>query len=243
MHEESYFDVSIVIPAFNEEKYIENSLASLISSEQKTDIRYEVILVDNNSEDKTVEIAKKFQKDMNLKIITEKKQGRGAARARGFMEAKAKIILSADSDTIFYDNWIEIMSSEIKGDVVGTTTGSEIYDCSPLINMIYNFFLPKLMLLYRIVFGNWWLSGYSFGILKSVYEASGGFDPSLQAQEDSDLSFKVLNLGKIKFINKPVIFSGRRFKNGFLTGFYGYVKTFIKFFIFRQKNIYLDNPR
>ena len=44
--------VSIVLPAFNEEKYIGDTLFSLLRSEQQTHINYEVILVDNNSSDK-----------------------------------------------------------------------------------------------------------------------------------------------------------------------------------------------
>src|SRR3989338_1899751 len=91
--------VSVVIPAFNEEKYIENTLFSLLKSEQKTHLDYEVILVDNNSFDRTAEIAQKFTGRMNLRIIKETRQGRGIARARGFEEAKGAIILSADADT------------------------------------------------------------------------------------------------------------------------------------------------
>lgn len=235
--------ISIVIPAFNEEKYIENCLLSLLKSEQKTKINYEVILVDNNSTDKTVEIAQKFKDGMNLKILKEEKQGRGVARARGFEEAKGEIILSADADTIFYSGWIEKLTFEIKGDVIAVTTSCKIVDCSPLTNGIFNFIQPSCMVFYRLFFGHFWLSGFSFGILKSVYEKSGGFNISLQAQEDLDLSFRVAKLGKIKFINKPVIFSGRRFKDGLLIGFYEYVKTFIEAFILKKRNVYLGNVR
>ena len=233
--------VSVVIPAFNEEKYIKNTLESLI--DQDTNLEYEVIVVDNNSTDKTLEIARQFKDRINLRIINETKQGRGVARARGFDEARGGIILSADADTIFYQGWIETLASAIKGDVVGVTTSCKINDLSLISNRIFNFGQPICMVLYRIFLGHYWLSGFSFGILKSVYLSSGGFDTSLQAQEDIDLSFKVAKLGKIKFINKPVIFSGRRFKNGVLTGFFEYIYTFIEAFVFKRKSVYLDNPR
>lgn len=235
--------VSIVIPVFNEAKYIENSLFSLLKSEQKTDINYEIILVDNNSSDRTVKLAEKFKTGMDLRIIHEARQGRGAARARGFAEAKGKIILSADADTIFYRGWIETLTSAIKGNTAAVTTSCKIDDCSPLKNMIVNFFQPILMVGYRLFLGHYWLSGFSFGILKSVYKASGGFDVVLQSMEDVDLSFRVAKLGKIKFINKPVTFSGRRFKKGLLTGLFEYIYLFFKAFIFKKKNVYLDNPR
>src|SRR5687768_14816792 len=108
--------ISVVIAAFNEEKYIKNSLASLTRSAQKTKLNYEVILVDNNSTDKTVEIAKTFRNDMDLRIVQETIQGRGAARAKGFEEAKGEILISADADSIFYEGWIDILASELKDD-------------------------------------------------------------------------------------------------------------------------------
>lgn len=235
-------DVSVVIPAYNEEKYIKNSLSSLSRSAQKTDINYEVVLVDNNSTDKTVDIAKTFKNDMNLRIISETRQGRGAARARGFEEAKGDILISADSDAIFYEGWIETLVTELKGDVVVVTTSCKIVDCASLTNVIFNFGQPISMVLYRIMFGHYWFSGFGSSILKSAYKRSGGFNPTLQAQEDLDLSFRVAKFGKIKFINKPVIFSGRRFKNGLLAGCFEYIYTFFEAFLFK-KSVYLDNPR
>lgn len=239
----SEVEVSVVIPAFNEEKYIENTLFSLIKSEQKTDINYEVILVDNNSTDKTLERALKFSSGMDLKIIHEKKQGRGAARARGFEQAKGEVILSADADTIFYKGWIEELASQIKGEVVAVTSSCKVTDLSFAANTLINFIQPKAMVLYKLIFGHFWLSGFSFGILKSVYQAAGGFDVNLPAQEDIDLGFRVAKLGKIKFINKPVVFSARRFKQGLLVGIYEYLKTFLEVVFLKQKNVYLDNPR
>ncbi len=239
----SKIQVSVVIPAFNEEKYIGDTLNSLLKSEQQTHITYEVILVDNNSSDKTQEVAQKFATGMNLRIIKEFSQGRGAARSRGFLEAKGDIILSADADTIFHKNWIEELTRSIKGDVVAVSTSCKIVDSSSLNNAAFNFIQPILMILYRIFFGHFWLSGFSFGILKSVYEKSGGFDPSLQGQEDIDLSFRVAKLGKIKFINKPVIFSGRRFKKGILLGLLEYVKNFLEVFVLKKKNSILEDLR
>lgn len=234
--------VSIVIPAFNEEKYIENTLFSLLESEQKTNIDYEVILVDNNSTDKTVKLAQKFKRGMNLRIIKEEKQGRGPARARGCREAKGDILLSADSDTTFYSGWVEDMTSSLKGDVVGVTSPSRIVDCSPLTNIIFNFFQPISMHTYRIFAGHYWLSGYSSGVLKSVYNQAGGFNASLHAEEDLELALRVAKFGKIKLTKRAVTFSGRRYKHGLLGGLYDYIKIFFEAFIFKS-NIYLDNPR
>lgn len=236
-------EVSVVIPAYNEEKYIENCLFSLLKSEQKTRVSYEVIVVDNNCSDATVDIAKKFAAGMNLRIVHEKRPGRGVARARGFEESFGKIILSADSDTVFYPLWIETLTKALTGDIVAVTTSCKVADLSPTTNWLFNLIQPASMVLYRVFLGHYWLSGFSFGILKSIYEKSGGFDKELQAQEDIDLSFRVAKLGRIRFINKPVTFSGRRFKNNLFRGLGEYVATFIQAFVFKRKDVYSDNPR
>lgn len=233
--------VSIVIPAYNEEKYLAKTLQSLV--EQKTDYDFEVVLVDNNSTDQTVKIALSFKNNLNIRVISEKKQGRGAARARGFKEVKGEIIVSLDADTIVYPTWFQLLITNLKGQVVATTTSCKIVDCPFLTRVIFNLFQPWTSLLYRICFGHFWLAGFSFAMLRSTYFKSGGFDPTLQAQEDLDLSFRVAKLGQIKLINQPVIFSGRRFKEGLFKGLYQYILTFFEAFFLKKKDIYLSNVR
>lgn len=234
-------DVSIVIPAYNEQNYIAKCLEAI--SNLKTDFKFEVIIVDNNSTDKTYEIVKGFQNKLNIKIFKENKQGRGAARARGFKESKAEIILSTDADTIVYDSWMDTLVLALGDQVVATTTSCKITDGSILTNLLFNLAHPATAYFYGFIFGNSWLFGFSFAILKSSYLKSGGFNPDFQAQEDFDLGYRVSKIGRIKFINKPVIFSGRRFKDGLLVGIYAYVHTFIQAFILKKENIYLGNPR
>src|SRR3989344_1362969 len=152
--------VSIVIPAYNEEKSIESTLFSLLRSEQETNISYEVILVDNNSTDNTVNVALKFKNGMNLRVVKETLQGRGAARARGFKEAEGEIILSADADTILFKGWIEILVKELEKGNSGETTTCKIVEGDFLTRLTFNFSQPIIMRIYRILFGHFWLSGF-----------------------------------------------------------------------------------
>lgn len=233
--------VSVIIPAYNEEKYLADTLKSLV--DQKTDFDFEVIVVDNNSQDQTVKVALSFKDRLNIRVISEKKQGRGAARKKGFDQSLGYIVVSLDADTIVYPSWLQTLITPLKEEVVATSTSCKIEDCPFLTKFIFNVFQPWVSLLYRICFGHFWLAGFSFAMLRSDYIKSGGFDPILQAQEDLDLSFKVTKLGKIKFINQPVIFSGRRFKQGLIKGLYQYISTFIEAFFFNKKDIYLSNVR
>lgn len=233
--------VSTVIPAYNEEKYIGDCLKSLTN--QQTSLNYEVIVVDNNSTDKTAEVVKSFKDKLNLRLINEKKQGRGAARAKGFEKARGDVILSTDADTIVYPEWINTLVNGISGEVVATTTSCRTLDLGFIKDAVFNFVQPTVTYLYRIIFGNFWLAGFSFAILRSAYQKSGGFNPNLQALEDTDLASRVVKLGKIKFINKPVIFSGRRFKKGLISGLFEYIKTFIFAYTLKRGPVYMGNPR
>jgi len=96
-------EVSVVIPAYNEEESIIQTLSSL--SDNKTTRSVEIIVVDNNSKDATNKLATAA----GVKCIKETTQGITPARNRGLKEAKGKFILNADADSIYPPDWIEEM--------------------------------------------------------------------------------------------------------------------------------------
>jgi glycosyltransferase involved in cell wall biosynthesis len=96
-------DVSIIIPAYNEEENILKTLYSLACSNTKKKI--EVIVVNNNSTDNTSFLAQ----EANVICISELKQGITNARNAGLSIARGKYILNADADTIYPECWIDNM--------------------------------------------------------------------------------------------------------------------------------------
>ncbi len=96
-------EVSIVIPAYNEEKNIIGTLASLCNN--KVNRKIEIVVVNNNSADNTESLARTCGVD----CINEFKQGIVHARNAGLHYARGKYILNADADTIYPENWIELM--------------------------------------------------------------------------------------------------------------------------------------
>jgi len=235
--------ISVVIPCYNEEKVIAACLTALVN--QITSYSFEVVVINNNSTDQSAEIIKRFQDILNLKIIQQKKKGRGPARKTGFEYAKSDIILSTDADTIVPINWIDtLVNNLILNKNIAVTGSSKIVDCGWFANTIFNFIQPISMKFYRIFMGHYWLSGFSFGIYKNIYKKSGGFDENINGLEDIDLSFKVSKIGIIKYIpDIPVIFSGRRFSKGLFKGMFSYVYLFIVYLLFRKKQIFLADVR
>lgn len=234
--------VSVVIPAYNEEKIISKCLDSLCT--QNTRQRFEVIVVNNNSTDQTEKIVKSYGNKLDIKVVFEKYKGRGWARFAGFQTARGDIILSTDADTLVPKDWIEKLSSLLADkDIVAVTGPCRIYDCSPFENTVLNYSNLLGTFLFNIFFRHYWISGYNFAIRKEAYIKSGGFNPKLNAQEDVDLGFRVKNFGKIKYINLPVIFSGRRFRGNLLRGLFSYPKIFIEYYFLKKEEVNLSDVR
>lgn len=235
--------ISVVVPAYNEEKTLGRCLGSL--ARQHPSLPYEVIVVDNNSTDNTERIAQTFQKKMRIRVVHERKKGRGAARHTGFGIAKGDVILSTDADAVVPSNWVEMLSTSfLTTSIVAVTGTSKVEDSSLFVNHAYNLMQPMSMIVYRLFSGHYWLSGFNFGIRKDIYMQSGGFDPDLNVQEDIDLSFRVARLGRILFLpTLPVVVSGRRYRDGFVRGAFPYVSTFYGYYMKGKKDIILSDRR
>jgi len=93
--------LTLVIPAYNESRHLKLCLDAVKAQLVPAD---EVIVVDNNSTDKTATIAKKYK---FVKVIHEKNQGIYQARNRGFNSAKYNIIARIDADTILPIDWVK----------------------------------------------------------------------------------------------------------------------------------------
>lgn len=98
--------VSIITPVFNSEKYIEETIKSVLNQTYKD---FELILIDNHSQDKSLDIIKKFQEyDDRIKLIRlDKNYGPAKARNCGIENAKGNYISFLDSDDLLYENYLE----------------------------------------------------------------------------------------------------------------------------------------
>lgn len=91
-------EVSIVIPAYNEEKRIGDTLKKVYNYCKKNIDKFEIIVVDDGSKDNTIELVRKFHYK-NLKILANKQnKGKGYSVRMGIMESKLDFVLFSDSD-------------------------------------------------------------------------------------------------------------------------------------------------
>lgn len=217
--------ITVVVPAYNEGKSISSCLASL--AKQVYANKYEVILVDNNSTDNTVKIAKTFLDKIPLKIINEKVQGRGAAKARGANEAKGDILAYLDADTRAYPSWLSVIDDAFENESTIAITGPwETYDLPDSFTkwFLHNF-QEEAMLPITLYLGHPDLNGMNMAIRTDIYHKAGGFNTNLNVHDDFDLAKRISRFGKVKYIkNMKVATSGRRYKKGILTGIMSYHK-------------------
>jgi len=99
-------EVSIIVPNYNGSEYIYRCLDSL--RDQETDILYEVIIIDNNSSDASLDIIKKFcAENNNFKFFVAEQKGVSFVRNIGIEKAKGKFITFVDSDDIISNRYIK----------------------------------------------------------------------------------------------------------------------------------------
>lgn len=95
--------ISVVLPVYNAETYIEDCIRALLSQNYPVD-QYEIIMVDNNSKDRSPEIIKRYP---DIKYLKRSKQGSYAARNTGILQAKGEIIAFTDADCEPSVDWLQ----------------------------------------------------------------------------------------------------------------------------------------
>lgn len=199
---------SVVIPVYNEEDYIESCLKSLKKQIDRPD---EIIIVDNNCTDKTIQIAKKY----GVRIVQAKQQGMSYARNAGFSSAKYEIIARCDADAILPPSWIHKIKSVFAKKNIDALSGSfQFYDLPfkniPFVTLYTD--LMRVILRHRVFIG-----AAGFALKKSMWETVKDqtcMDDS-KVHEDIDLSIHIAKIGGEIYYDRSLVLkvSARRIKN------------------------------
>lgn len=217
--------VSVVIPVYNEEKYVGKCLESLFGQSEKAD---EIIVVDNNCTDSTVPIVKKYPL---VKVVKEAKQGMIPARNKGFDSAKGEIIVKCDADSLLPRDWIKNIKKDFADnpEAVALSMPVVMYDLPGGYKSKPIFYL--YMLSPRLIIGVYPLAGPGYAIKKSSWKKVKN-DICLndkEVHEDIDLTFHVKKVGPIIHDPKTVVMSSaRRIKSDPLSFFGEYTMRFLK---------------
>jgi len=208
--------ISVIVPVYNEERYIAACLDSLVRQSVPAD---EIIVVNNNSTDSTSAIVKKYP----VKIINEKKQGMISARNRGFNTASYEIIARTDADTVLPPDWIKkIKKGFLDKNLVALSGPAEFYDLPELIQNSHWQSKPtwvKLIKSYNRIVKKMTkhdcVYGPNYSIRKTAWDKikNNVCLNDKQVHEDLDIAIHLAPYGKIKFDNTLMVnTSVRRWK-------------------------------
>ena len=135
--------ISIIIPAYNEEGAITEGIREVVAVMEKTDITYELIVVDDGSADRTAELARAEE---GVRVIQKpENQGYGAALKSGIAKAKYDIIVITDADGTYPADQIPVLCEQLVEGydmVVGARVGSNV--AIPMVRKPAKWFLGKL---------------------------------------------------------------------------------------------------
>lgn len=193
--------IGLVIPTYNEEKYIVKLFESL---ERSTIYPDEVIIVDDQSTDRTREIAKSY----GAEVVLVDKKNIGYARKIGMLVAKHNILVSGSADMVVSSLWLERLTAPIKSGY-DVSFGRIDVDSQDVINKSFAKFINNYsewaFRLFRMV----WASGDNIAISRPFYHKIGGFK-ELKMGEDIELIKRAIRLGKVYYAKDAVIYTSDR---------------------------------
>jgi cellulose synthase/poly-beta-1,6-N-acetylglucosamine synthase-like glycosyltransferase len=229
--------ITVVIPTYNEEKNIGICLKALLNQTFPRE-KYELIIVDGESKDKTIEVAA----ELADKVIIQSSDGVGGARNDGVNISNGEIIATTDADCIPSSDWLEVINKNFTDPNVIAITGILIPYGWNNMNIIeistYKllFWFSNIILIILKIFGISHLCGANTAFRKEVFLEVGGYLP-LDYADDIELFKRIRKKGKIILDRKMKIhYNVRRIKK---MGLINYI-----FLIFKMEwNISIMNRR
>lgn len=203
---------SVIIPAYNEEKAIPQTLMALKKAMESIDLPGEVIVTDNNSTDKTLEVAEK----LGAKVVFEPVNQIARSRNSGAREAKGEYLIFLDADTTISPGLLRTaLDNLMRGNCCGGGTIVTL-DRRP------GFFGRKFLDFWTYLSRRFHLAAGCFiYVLRQAFDDIGGFNERIYASEEVWFSRRLKRWGRkngkpFKLIeNQPIVTSSRKLDHPF----------------------------
>ncbi|HIA72539.1 MAG TPA: glycosyltransferase [Phycisphaerales bacterium] len=192
--------LSFVIPAWNEEELIGETIASIQRSASK--FEYEIVVADDASDDNTAEISKQ----LGAVVVSCNNRQIGLTRNDGAKVATGSILIFVDADTLVSEDVINETVEAIENGVIAGGSFPTFEGDIKIVARILTPVIRTAFYILRLAAG-----AYLFCTVES-FKKSGGFDPKFFAAEEVHLVKKLHKLGKFKTLKTRVVTSGRKFR-------------------------------
>jgi len=198
--------ISVVIPLYNKERHIENTINTVLSQSYK---EIEIIVIDDGSTDKSAEIVQKIT-DRRLRFIRKKNEGVSITRNLGVSEASNELVAFLDADDEWKPDYLErihILYQKYPNAAIYATNYSVVEQNGKSYTLDY----PEIDFEEGLI-KNYFYSAYIFTPLwtsavcvrKSIFQQMGGFPTNIRNGEDLDLWCRIALKYPIAYINKPL---------------------------------------
>ena len=189
--------VSVIMPCYNAEKYIEESINPVLSQDYKN---LELIIIDDNSSDSTHKILSNIADPRVRVFLSGENQGAGASRNKGISEAKGRFIAFLDSDDIWLKNKLnEQIIFMLNNNYSFTYSYYQHLSCEGLGKIIT---APKSTTYQKSLYGN------VIGCLTVIYDTlhfGKQYMPLIRKRQDFGLWLKLLSLEKKAYCYPKVL--------------------------------------
>ncbi|MFH1470571.1 MAG: glycosyltransferase [Candidatus Micrarchaeota archaeon] len=214
-------DISVIIPALNEERNIAATLKAVRA--QETCLDFDIVVSDGGSKDRTREISERLAD----KVVTTKKRGIWIGRNTGARAARGKVYVFIDADTIIPKNYLGSVFPILEDtSISGLSCAFAFSKRSTELKLVEEICNEYLLL--KGSFGKGELLGFNAVMSKRYFNKAGGFPNA--PLEDGALAIKLRKLGRLVYMPEPrVITSARRIeKQGIIKSTIYYAQIGIK---------------
>lgn len=191
--------ISVVVPTFNRGHLLARAVDSVLA---QTHIELELLIVDDGSSDDTAAIVSRYR-DPRVRYVRQERSGAAAARNRGAALAHGNLLTFLDSDDEAAREWLRSMAEQFDSPSVaiafcGTESRNEagtiLYSKMP-------FHLGPLF--------NDWVGQFNDGafvVRRDVFEGVEGYEPSLLANQHSELGFRIVDYCDCRGLERRLVF-------------------------------------
>ncbi|MFZ2070670.1 MAG: glycosyltransferase [Halobacteriota archaeon] len=185
--------ISVVIPTYNEERYIERCLNSLVNQTLPRN-EYELVVVDGGSADRTVELANEYA-DF---VIQQKSKGIGGARNDGVAVARGELVATTDADIMIPEEWLARICADFDSKRVVAVYGpinplGDIFKYQFLLGLFNKaaYLSARMRVFYATL-------GSNTAFRRRTFLQIGGYS-DLPAGDDYEIAFRLKRAGKIYY--------------------------------------------
>lgn len=195
--------ISFVVPARNEELLLGRTLAQLSIAGKSSGCKFEIIVVDDASTDRTAQIAIEH----GVRLVSVELHNIAAVRNAGAAAATGDVLIFLDADTLLPERTLRAILHSLD---LGAVGGGASVRFDGKLNWVQRYLAVLFGILWQRIGG--WAAGCCVYARRDAFQRVGGFNPKFFAAEEREITRALQRLGRFVIVWEPVITSSRKIR-------------------------------